>query len=195
MSDRQVSFETPLQHVRLQEMTDNGLVLDIGGGGEGFISRIAGERVCAVDISISKIIEARIHGSHSTWIVNDGKQLCFKSSSFPIASVCFALGFIPEWNTKRVVLMEINRILEETGALILYFMIINEDSDSFLFRGEFTLPDDSQSVMSYRVKGNQKQSEDAVLSLLGESGFEPIDIDSHSYWSRVVARKVDSPKP
>ena len=195
LPDHQTLFETPIQQVLLQELTDSGFVLDVGGGGEGFISRIGGERVCAVDIALNKIREARIHGMSSTWIINDGKRLCFKSSSFSVATLCFTLGFIPEWDSKKEVLHEINRVLEENGQLILYFMIINEDSDSFLFSGEFTLPDNSQSIMSYRVKGNQKQTESVVRSLLKESGFEPIDIDSHEYWSRVIARKVDSPKP
>jgi len=195
LSGHLTTFETPLQRIVLKEILEEGLIVDIGGGGEGFVSRVAGERVCAVDNRIHEIIEARIHDPPASWIVSDGRALCFQDGVFAVATLWFSFGFMPEWNTKRDVVTEINRVLHQNGLLDIHFMHIGDESDIFVFRGSFTLPDGIDSLMGYRVNGGQNQYPETIIRLLEESGFQIIDYDSHEYWSRLVARKMDSPKP
>jgi hypothetical protein len=45
MSKPQSHTETPVQNIKLQQFSEDGLILDIGGGGEGLVSRIEGDRV------------------------------------------------------------------------------------------------------------------------------------------------------
>jgi 2-polyprenyl-3-methyl-5-hydroxy-6-metoxy-1,4-benzoquinol methylase len=55
------TFEVPTQKIRLDRLPQGEPILDIGGGGEGLVSRIEGARVCAIDIRMDEIREARIH--------------------------------------------------------------------------------------------------------------------------------------
>ena len=193
MTESPSLYQTPLQEISFPEIDSNGSIIDIGGGGEGFVSRIAGERVCLVDIRYSKILEARIHGISSSLIVSDGSQLCFKSGSFHIATMWFALAYMSDWKTKGDALREIVRVLNKRGKLILYVMHIG-DSDIHVFNGLFTLPDGIKSKMSYRVKGGQKQDANTIRKLIEDFNFSVCNEHVTKYWSYIEA-ELDHPKP
>jgi hypothetical protein len=165
-----------VQEISFPEIDFHGSIIDIGGGSEGFVSRIAGERVCLVDIRYSKILEARIHDISSSLIVSDGSQLCFKSQSFDVATMWFALGYISDWKTKEDVLRDIG------------------DSDIHVFNGLFTLPDGTQSKMSYRVRGGQKQDANTIRRLLENLNFSVCKEHATKHWSYIEA-ELDHPKP
>ena len=186
-------YQTPVQEISFPEMDFNGRIIDIGGGGEGFVSRIAGKRVCLVDVRYSKILEARIHDISSSLIVSDGSQLCFKSQSFDVATMWFSLGYMADWKTKGDVLREISRVLNKKGKLILYAMHIG-DSDIHVFNGLFTLPDGTQSKMSYRVRGGQKQDANTIRKHLENFSFAVCKENVTKYWSYIEA-ELDHPKP
>ena len=61
--------------IELKALPSTGSIIDVGGGGEGFVSRIGGSQVYAVDIEMNKIREAQIHGLESQWILADGRAL------------------------------------------------------------------------------------------------------------------------
>ena len=61
MSEFQSHIETPEQSNKLERLESDGLILDLGGGGEGLVSRIEGDRVCVVDIRMSEIITTIEH--------------------------------------------------------------------------------------------------------------------------------------
>ena len=65
--DSTSKYSTPIQEITLKPIQTDGLILDIGGGGEGLVSRIEGAKVCAVDIRMSEIREAQIHAPPSNW--------------------------------------------------------------------------------------------------------------------------------
>ena len=186
-------YDTPLQRISFPEIDTFGNIIDIGGGSEGFVSRIAGDRVCLVDIRYSKILEAMLYDVPASLIVGDARQLCFKSQSFDIATIWFALGYMPDWKTKRNVIREVTRVLKNKGKLILYFMHIG-DSDVHVFNGLFTLPDGTQSQMSYRVKGRQNQDANTIEKLINDFEFSIREKYISKYWSYVVA-ELDHPKP
>ena len=74
-------FETPLQEIELRHVRQEGLIIDVGGGGEGLVSRVEASRVCAVDINLNKIREALIHDLESQWLLSDGRTLPSKPTS------------------------------------------------------------------------------------------------------------------
>ena len=84
MPESQSLLETEVQKINLHQFSGEGLILDIGGGGEGLVSRIEGDRTCALDIRMSEIKEAQIHGQSSNWFVADGANLCFSDGVFDI---------------------------------------------------------------------------------------------------------------
>ena len=117
MKGQSSEYSTQVQEIALRYLETDGLILDIGGGGEGLVSRIMGSKVCAVDIRMSEIREAQIHGPPANWFVGDGQALCFQDDVFDIITLWFSLGYMSDWSVKRSVLEEAYRVLNEGGKL------------------------------------------------------------------------------
>ncbi|MCG2786263.1 MAG: hypothetical protein L6461_14290 [Anaerolineae bacterium] len=69
----------PQQQVMLPQLSP-GLVLDIGGGGEGVIAQVGGSQVVAVDKLVSEIGEARDKSPDANWLAVNATQLPFAQS-------------------------------------------------------------------------------------------------------------------
>ncbi|TFF96888.1 methyltransferase domain-containing protein [Candidatus Thorarchaeota archaeon] len=181
--------ETPLLQIRPPQIPQ-GLVLDIGGGGEGLVSRIVQERACAVDWSLSKLRGARIHGAKSEWIACDGRNLCFQEERFDVATLWFSLAYIPESGNKMQVLKEVSRVSKPEARLSILAMTLDNRSESFTFRATFTLPDEFESLMNYRVRGRQTQNLEVIAEALEETGFTTISSEEYEYWFTIEATKL-----
>ncbi|MFX1482754.1 MAG: class I SAM-dependent methyltransferase [Promethearchaeota archaeon] len=179
--------ETEVQNIILPRFDSEGVILDIGGGGEGLVSRIEGGRVCAVDIRMSEIREARIHGAPSNWIVGDGTQLSIRDSSFDIVTLWFSLGYMRDWDTKRDVLEEARRVLKKDGLISLMCCRISESVNRLVFWTMFTLPDGTQSQTGYGVRGDQGQTLERVLDLIDKVGLSVATCEDHEEWFSVTA--------
>ena len=190
MTEQLNHIETPEQKITLKRMEGEGLILDIGGGGEGLVSRIEGNRVCAVDIRLSEIREAQIHGHSSNWFVSDGRTLCFGDEVFDIVTLWFSLGYMSEWTIKRAVLEEAHRVLKDSGCLSILASHIPVSSTSVIFWGMFTLPDGTVSKTGYGVRGGQSQTLDSILELVSETGFCQHHSEDHHEWFKVESRKL-----
>lgn len=79
------------QEVAVQDFETLGLILDIGGGGEGIIGRLKGERVVAIDPSRRELEEAP---SGPLKIVMGGTDLQLLDSSFITATSFGTLVYI-----------------------------------------------------------------------------------------------------
>lgn len=173
--------ETPVVEISLPRVP-LGLVLDIGGGGEGLVSRIAHRRVCVIDCSLSKLREARIYGAGSEWFACDGREICFKSEAFDVATLWFSLAYIPETEHKIQVLREAHRVLKPEARISILGMNVDGRSESFTFRAGFILPREPASRMSYRVKGSQHQTLESIVDILEETGFTGISSQEYEHW-------------
>jgi len=190
MSEEPSTFTVPLQNIVLSEINTEGMVLDIGGGGEGLVSRIAGARVCAVDYRISEIREAQIHNPPANWFAADGRALPFQDSSFDLATLWFSLGYMNEWSVKRAVLMEVFRTLRSKRRLSIMASRIDCKEQRLLFYAHLTLPDGTISKTGYGVRGNQNQTVSSIGKLVREVGFRDIQSENHDWWFRVQASKI-----
>ena len=190
MSGPQVQTETQVQNIKLQRFSGKGLILDIGGGGEGLVSRIEGNRVCVVDIRISEIREAQIHGHSSNWFVVDGANLCFNDEVFNIVTLWFSLGYMNDWNTKRAVLDEAYRVLRKNGRLSIMASNIPKTTERFIFWASFTLPDGFRSRIGYGVKGSQNQTLPRIVDLVTKAGFIQHQYEDHDEWFKIESRKL-----
>ncbi|MFW9799703.1 MAG: class I SAM-dependent methyltransferase, partial [Candidatus Thorarchaeota archaeon] len=166
MNKQPTVFEVPLQEIDLKRIKFEGLVIDIGGGGEGLVSRLEKERVCVVDVSLDKIREARIHGQPAHWTVADGRSLCFRRNTFDVATLWFSLGYMRNWETKKAVFEEVHRVLKPNGILSVLAANVVCREDRFLFNAQFTFPDGAVSQISYGLVGNQDQSLETVAKTL-----------------------------
>ena len=70
---KEKSYDAGLHKVDLSQVTLNGRILDIGGGGEGIIAQFKGESVVAIDPNKKELEEAPSKGDLK--IVMDAKDL------------------------------------------------------------------------------------------------------------------------
>lgn len=171
------------------ENIDVKLVLDVGGGGEGLVSRIARERVCAVDIKFSKVVEAKIYDPGSNWFVSDAQRLPFRNNMFDMATFWFSLMFMRNYQTKKRALQETFRVLRPGGLLHIMASTIDTDEDVFFFRAIFTFPDGTLSKIGYGVQGKQKQTLDNISRFVSDVGFEIQSSEDYDSWFIIKAQK------
>jgi len=183
-------FEVPQQEITLNRIPGTGWIIDIGGGGEGLVSRIEGTRVCALDIRMSEIQEARIHDPPANWFACDGQRLCFKDNSFQIATFWFSLGYMSDWRIKENVMKEIHRVLKKDGLVSIRASKIDCDEERLIFRVIYTLPDGTLSQTGYGVKGKQNQTIITISKLLVDTNFEIVKQVDSNHWFQITARKV-----
>jgi ubiquinone/menaquinone biosynthesis C-methylase UbiE len=189
MNEQLNHIETSEQKIFLEHLGGEGLILDVGGGGEGLVSRIEGDRVCAVDIRLSEIREAQIHEHSSNWFVADGRDLCFKDEVFDIVTLWFSLGYMSDWDIKHTVLEETYRVLKKNGRLSIMASQIPESCTSVIFWGTFTLPDGVVSKTGYGVRGGQNQTLSRVLELATKVGFSQHRYDDNKAWFKIDSLK------
>ncbi len=175
------------QSIRLNPI-DAGLVLDVGGGSEGLVSRIAGDRVCAVDIKFSKVVEARIYEPGSNWFVSDAQYLPFGDNLFDMATFWFSLMFMREDSIKKRAFQEAFRVLQEGGLLHIMASTIDRNEDPFFFRAVFTLPDETLSKIGYGVRGGQEQTLEHIAKLVSDVGFDIDSTRNHGSWFIIKAK-------
>jgi ubiquinone/menaquinone biosynthesis C-methylase UbiE len=183
------SFETPVQKIELKHLPQEGFIIDIGGGGEGLVSRIEASRVCVVDINLNKIREAMIYGQVSQWILSDARMLSVKDERFNVATLWFSLGYVQDRDSKAQVLAEVARVLRQSGHISILGARITCSEPRFVLRTLLHLPDGSVSKMSYGMDGRQKQDSEAVAKLLRETGFSNITYEDNGHWFRLDAQK------
>ncbi len=108
-------FLEPLS-VTLDNLDLNGAILDIGGGGEGIIGLLKGNRVVAVDTSKDELEEAP-EGPIKTLM--DARDLKFLRNSFDCVTAFFSLMYIDPVDHEKV-FKEINRVLKPDGKLYIW---------------------------------------------------------------------------
>jgi SAM-dependent methyltransferase len=173
----------------MDDFPTDQLVLDIGGGGEGLVSRIGGKRVCAIDYRMSEIREARIYDSPANWFVSDARHLPFREESFDMATLWFSLGYMRNWATKEEVLSQALKSLKPGGKVSILSSRVDCKTERFTFNALFTLPDGTTSKVGYGVKGNQQQTPSRVCSLLNKIGFVEIQCEDNDWWFKIVAQR------
>lgn len=188
MVGESVRVVTPIQEVHLP-VVPPGLILDVGGGGEGIVSRLAEKNACIVDVNLDKIREAQIYGADVEWFACDGQSLCFRSSTFDSATLWFSLAYFSSRMDKELALLEVSRVLRKRGILSILGMLIEDTCETMTFNGHFIYPDGYVSRMSYRVKGNQQQNLGIIKKLVEESGFNAVTSTDHGYWFEMMALK------
>jgi ubiquinone/menaquinone biosynthesis C-methylase UbiE len=187
MSHASVILSSPTQRIELNELPKNRLILDIGGGGEGLVSRIGGRQIFAVDYRMSKILEARIHNPPANWFVSDAQFLPFHRNSFDMATLWFSLGYMKDWAIKERVLSQAFEAIKKNGKLSILASRIDCKEKRFIFNALFALPDGTVTKVGYGVHGNQEQTLDRVCSLLRKVGFVDLQTEDSGWWFKILA--------
>jgi SAM-dependent methyltransferase len=106
----------PTQQLTLEPVQAEGLILDIGGGGEGVIGQLNGAQVIAIDIDERELLDAP---PGPLKMVMDARKLTFVPDSFNTATVFFTLMYIkgPDHET---VLQQLRRVLRPGGRVLIW---------------------------------------------------------------------------
>jgi ubiquinone/menaquinone biosynthesis C-methylase UbiE len=113
----QVFHVFPIVELEVEKIDADGFILDVGGGGEGIIGRLKGNKVIAIDLNRKELEEA---ADGPLKIVMDARALQFLDSSFHAATAFFSLMYIHDRTDQQSVMHEIWRVLESGGHFHLW---------------------------------------------------------------------------
>ncbi|MFW6247231.1 MAG: class I SAM-dependent methyltransferase [bacterium] len=116
MSQQERYYTLKTQNVNLNNLTVKGKILDIGGGGEGIIGQVLGDKVVAID-KLKEELEEAPEGPLK--VVMDAKELKFLAKSFNSVTSFFTLMYIEKKYHKQV-FKEIYRVLKPDGCFKLW---------------------------------------------------------------------------
>jgi ubiquinone/menaquinone biosynthesis C-methylase UbiE len=117
----------PMVELEVENIDADGFILDIGGGGEGIIGKVFGEKVVAIDINRKELEEA---ADGPLKIIMDARKLQFLESSFHTATAFFSLMYIKDQKDQQTVMSEISRILKPGGHFHLWDVDLSNRPDT-----------------------------------------------------------------
>ena len=130
------------QEILLEDFDAAGFTLDIGGGGEGIIGALKGEKVVAIDPRREELEEA---ADGPLKIVMDARDLQFLDETFNTATSFFTLMYLNQIDDLDKVFREIFRMLTAGGRLLIWDVNlperIDESKDVFVVPVLVKLPD------------------------------------------------------
>ena len=108
------------QEVIVQDFESSGIILDIGGGGEGIMGRLKGAQVVAIDSSKDELEGAPIGPLK---VIMDARNMRFLDATFSAATSFFSLMYIQSFDHSRV-MSEVFRVLIPGSRFFIWDAII-----------------------------------------------------------------------
>ncbi|MHA1220727.1 MAG: methyltransferase domain-containing protein [Candidatus Heimdallarchaeota archaeon] len=164
---------TEKQYPNLNDIEVEGLILDIGGGGEGIIGQLLGDQVISIDKNKRELEEAP---SDNLKLVMDATDLQFIDESFNTATVFFTFMYLDK-DIRKKVMKEIYRVLKPGGKLLVWDVVVpsrsdNEKHESFCVFVSVTLPNKKEINTGYGTSFKRHQTADEYKNLAKEIGFK-----------------------
>lgn len=161
-------FTLPEQTVDLSDWNPEGLILDLGGGGEGVIGQIAGSRVVAVDRLADELEET---DNDSLKIVMDAADLGFLDATFDVATSFFTMMYVPRGERQQV-LKEAFRVLKPGGRMLLWDAVIppaeRDAPPAFVVPLEVIMPRNLVIRTNYGVRWRGQEQDAGYYREMGE---------------------------
>jgi len=170
--------QADLQLVR-PRVLQSGRILDIGGGGEGVIGRLYGERVVAIDRQQSELLETQ---NEALKLVMDAREMSFVPGSFDVITCFFTLMYLPR--AERLgVLQEARRVLKPGGAMLLWDAEIplwaDGQAEAYVVSLQVELSEASiRTDYGVRWQGHEQSLSDCLM-LAESAGFEVKEANRH----------------
>lgn len=126
------------QSISVNDFCSPGLILDIGGGGEGIIGQLKGTQVISIDLYREELEEAP---DGPLKIVMDAEATSFLDHSFEVITSFCTLMYI-EPTKQELVLEEIYRVLKPGGRFLVWDVILSK------------CPDESKEAIAFYLNVN-----------------------------------------
>ena len=185
-------LQNPKLEVVLEDFPAEGLILDIGGGGEGVIEQLKGKQTIAIDLSKRELDEAP--GDPLLKIVMDARELKFLDGTFATATVFFTFMYINPADHPKV-LAELHRVLRPGGRLLVWDVIFPKKTDprqtSVVYPLHITLPGGKEVNTGYGVRLGDREGRGAAefLDIATEAGFEVLTRQDNKGWYFVEMKR------
>jgi len=165
-------FTAQKQHINLTDVEISGRILDIGGGGEGVISRRYGGSVTAIDKRKDELEESPDFGLK---VIMDARELKFLDNYFGSITCFYSLMYMGEEEVDKV-LAEAYRVLAPKGSLWIWDtdMPYPSEADVFMVPLEVSLPNETIST-TFGIAWRKSQSLDSVTQKCAAAGFTVIE--------------------
>lgn len=180
----------PKLEVVLPDFPAEGLLLDIGGGGEGVIGQLKGRQVVAIDLIKRELEDAP--GEPLLKIVMDARDLKFLDGTFATATVFFTFMYIaPEDHAK--VFAELHRVLGPGGRLLVWDPVFPAKAEPgkprIIYPLHVRLPEKEINT-GYGVRIAEGQGADHFVGLAKAAGFEVLSRKDEAGWFYLELRKA-----
>ena len=167
-------YATKKQTIEMKPIDTKGIILDIGGGGEGIIGRLNGKQVVAIDTRIEELEETK---NDSLKIVMDATDLKFLPLSFDVVTSFFSLMYIKNDNHLKV-FKEVHKILKSGGTFHLWDVRIPQkytDKKVFVLPLEILLTGDKVETGYGIGWKNKEQDLEYFKELAGKADLNIVD--------------------
>ena len=175
--DPERMIQTDLLKIELTDELSGGLILDIGGGGEGIIGKIYGRDVVAIDPRLDELEESV---NDAVKVEMSACDLRFTADSFDAATSFFTMMYIDP-DDIRLAAAEIMRVLKPGGRLEIWDTEIpaydGGGRDIFLLNLEVGLPEKSAAGGGFVTTGygvglrKDAQNAASLADLFTSAGF------------------------
>jgi SAM-dependent methyltransferase len=162
-------YLTRLQTIKLSPLKTEGLILDIGGGGEGIIGRLNGMQVVAIDTRAEELKEIR---NQALKIVMDAADLRFLPESFDVCTSFFSFMYIPYGKHSRV-FSEVYQVLKDKGRFLVWDAKIPAEHEGYtVFVADLKIQLPNEEIKTkYGVKWNKQQDLEHFTELARRANF------------------------
>jgi SAM-dependent methyltransferase len=193
MAQERPKPEQALKHEQLEvsvpDFPAQGLILDIGGGGEGVIGQLKGQQVVAIDL-IKRELEDAPAGPLLK-IVMEARDLKFLDKTFTTATVFFTFMYISPADHEQV-FKELHRVLANGGRLLIWDVVFPKKSDPrqvyVLYPLHIKLPN-KEIETGYGVRFAEGQGMEHFLDLAKKTGFEIVTQTQEKGWFYLELKK------